>query len=227
MNGLRFGARFAAPLPRACRAALATAAVLLWCPIQAAPPAPQTAGAAAASSAPARAQGTRVAQAPGAGPAWNELSPQQRVALQPLAGTWATLTEPHKRKWIALSRNYAGMSPQEQAKLHSRMSEWAALSPQQRTQARLNFGQTQGVSPDDKKAKWEAYQALSEEEKRKLAAGANARTPPTAAAVKPVPAEKLTNVPRAERRSSKPPRIASGAADPPQPMPAPPAGTAN
>ena len=52
------------------------------------------------------------------------------------------------------------MSGAEQAKLHSRMTEWAALSPQQRTQARLNFAETKQLSPDDKKAKWEAYQAL-------------------------------------------------------------------
>ena len=64
------------------------------------------------------------------------------------------------------------MSGAEQAKLHSRMTEWAALSPQQRTQARLNFAETKQLSPDDKKAKWEAYQALPPEEKRKLAAGA-------------------------------------------------------
>ena len=64
------------------------------------------------------------------------------------------------------------MSGAEQDKLHSRMSEWAALSPQQRTQARLNFGETKRLSPDDKKAKWEAYQALPAEEKRKLAASA-------------------------------------------------------
>ena len=75
----------------------------------------------------------------------------------------------------------------EQDKLHSRMTEWAALSPQQRTQARLNFAETKQLSPDDKKAKWEAYQALPPEEKRKLAAGA-AKPPPTAAAVKPVAA---------------------------------------
>ena len=105
-------------------------------------------------------------------PLWRELKPAEQIALTPLASTWDTMNVAQKRKWLALSQNYPKLSPDEQVKLHSRMSEWAALSPQQRTQARLNFGATQQLSPDDKKAKWEAYQALSPEEKSKLAARA-------------------------------------------------------
>jgi len=157
--------------------------------------------------------GVKVAQAPArpaeTRPGWNELSADQKRALQPLAGTWGSLSEGQKRKWIALSRNFASLPPAEQAKMHSRMTDWVALSPQQRAQARLNFGETKNLSADDKKAKWEAYQALPEEEKRRLAAGANTRTSPTAAAVKPVPPQRLANVPRSNRES-KPPRIAAG-----------------
>jgi hypothetical protein len=94
-------------------------------------------------------------------PLWAELTEAQRQALAPLAPKWDTISEAQKRKWLALSQNFPKMSGAEQAKLHSRMTEWAALSPQQRTQARLNFGETQRISPDDKKAKWEAYQAPS------------------------------------------------------------------
>ncbi len=140
-------------------------------------------------------------------PAWNELTPAQRQALAPLASTWETLNEPHKRKWIALAQNFSRMPPAERDKLHSRMKEWAALSPNQRTQARLNFGETQQLSADEKKAKWEAYQALPPEEKRKLAADAAPRTPATAAAVKPVPAEKLANVPKPAASNPRPARI--------------------
>ncbi|HYF44195.1 MAG TPA: DUF3106 domain-containing protein [Ramlibacter sp.] len=144
-------------------------------------------------------------------PAWNELTPQEQQALGPLAASWVTLSAAHKRKWIALSQNYPKLPPAEQAKLHSRMTEWVALSPQQRAQARLNFAETQTLAPDDKKAKWEAYQALPPEEKRKLAAGAAVKPPPTAAAVKPVPKQKLAAVPKA-RNDAKSPRIAAGPA---------------
>jgi hypothetical protein len=132
-------------------------------------------------------------------PLWSELTPAQQQALTPLAGTWDTVSEAQKRKWLAMSQNFPMLSGAEQAKLHSRMTEWGALSPQQRTQARLNFGQTQQLAPDDKKAKWEAYQALPPEEKRKLAAKAP-KAPAAAAAVKPVAPEKLAGVPKSKSK---------------------------
>lgn len=147
-------------------------------------------------------------------PTWRELTPPQQQALAPLAGTWASLTATHKRKWLALSANYPALPPAEQARLHSRMGEWAALSPQQRTQARLNFAESKAVPKGDKKAKWEAYQALPPEEKRKLAAGARTAkpaAPATAAAVRPVPRQKLATVPKpakASRSSKRAPPIA-------------------
>jgi len=152
--------------------------------------------------------GTSTPKAPGkAGPMWRELSPNQHQALAPLASTWNSLSEAQKRKWLALSANYPKMAAPEQEKLHSRMAEWVALSPQQRALARLNFGETQKISPDDKKAKWEAYQALPAEEKRKLAAGA-AKPPTTAAAVRPVPSEKMASIPKPPKSDNKTPRIA-------------------
>jgi hypothetical protein len=141
-------------------------------------------------------------------PLWGELKPAQQQALAPLAGKWDTVSEAQKRKWLALSQNFPAMSGAEQTKLHSRMSEWAALSPQQRTEARLNFGETKRLSPDDKKAKWEAYQALPAEEKRKLAASAP-KPPATAAALKPVPPEKLASIPKSKRVAKETPRIAA------------------
>lgn len=143
-------------------------------------------------------------------PSWAELTVSQQQALAPLAGSWVRISEAQKRKWLALSQNFSKLPAAEQARMHSRMSEWVALSPQQRTQARLNFGETQQLAPDDKKAKWEAYQALPPEQKRKLAAAAPAKTPGTAAAVKPVPAEKLAAVPPKQPGDAKPPRIAAG-----------------
>jgi hypothetical protein len=135
-------------------------------------------------------------------PTWTELTPQQQQSLAPLGASWKTLSTAHKQKWIALSANYPTLPAPEKQLLHSRMAEWAALSPQQRTQARLNFAETQKVAPTDKKAKWEAYQALPPEEKRKLAAGATAAKPPpppTAPAVQPVPQQKLAKIPKSRK----------------------------
>ena len=201
---------------------LLAGAFLLSIPVSAATPQQAGAPSSPASAHASSGKGTRVAQASRreTQPAWTDLGAEQRAALQPLAGTWATLSEAQKRKWIALSRNFDRMAPEEKAKLHSRMNDWVMLSPQQRAQARLNYGETRNLSADDRKAKWEAYQALSAEEKRKLAAGANARAPATAAAVKPVPAQRLAKVPRGER-GAKSPRIATGPSDEPQPVASP------
>ena len=161
------------------------------------------------TQAPIRPSQVRNAPAtrPESKPTWSELTPAQQQALAPLTGTWRVLGEAHKRKWLALSQNFGTMPPAEQARLHSRMTEWAALSPQQRTLARLNFAEAQKVDPaTDKRAKWEAYQALPPEEKRKLAAGAAAAKPappPTALAEKPVPQQKLAKIPKKKAESAK------------------------
>lgn len=124
-------------------------------------------------------------------PKWQELTPMQQQSLKPLAANWATIGEAQKRKWLALSNNYAALPPAEQAKLHSRMTDWVALSAQQRVEARLNFAETKKLTPNEKAATWQAYQALSPEEKQKLAAKAAPKPTGAAAAVKPVAPQKL------------------------------------
>jgi hypothetical protein len=103
--------------------------------------------------------------------AWQSLSKRQKLALAPLAGEWHELTAQQRQKWRVLSKNFSKISDEEQRILHSRMREWAALSPRQRSQARFHFNTTQALSAQDKRAQWEAYQALTEQEKRKLSSG--------------------------------------------------------
>ncbi len=133
------------------------------------------------------------------GPSWAELTPPQKTALAPLESTWAGINAAQKRKWLEISKNHPRLSPLEQTTMHSRMNEWVAMSPQQRAQARLNFAKTKELStlltPDEKKAKWETYQALSPAEKRGLAAAAVPKPAGAATAVKPVAPQKLVLVP--------------------------------
>lgn len=146
-------------------------------------------------------------------PAWKELTPAQQVSLKPLAANWATINEAQKRKWLALSTNYPSLAPAEQAKLHSRMAEWVSLSQQQRTQARMNFAETKKLPPDEKAAQWQAYQALSPQEKQKLAAKAAPPQTGATAAVKPVPPQKLANVP-STRHGPRAPEVAANNSQP-------------
>jgi len=101
-------------------------------------------------------------------PTWQQLSARQKQALAPLASAWPQLTPQQRSKWLSLSQSYESLTPAEQQTVHQRMAEWAGLSPQERARARLNYSHLQTLSREERKAQWEAYQALSEEEKRRL-----------------------------------------------------------
>lgn len=153
---------------------------------------------------------TPASGAAAAGPQWKELSPAQQQILRPLATSWNSLGVIQKGKWIAIAKNYPTMAPAEQEKLNGRMAEWAALKPRDRERARLNFAETKKIPPAERVANWEAYQALSPEEKQKLAARAPKKPVGTAIAVKPVPSGKLAEVPVTRRTPPQGPVAASG-----------------
>lgn len=141
-------------------------------------------------------------------PRWAGLSKSQRQALKPLQPTWNSLSETQRRTWLALARNFATLPAAEQQKLHQRMVEWVRLSPTERTRARLNFAEAEQLASDDKQARWEAYQALSEEERRKLAEQAPRRALSGAAtALRPVPRQRLATMPVAPENRRTMPRI--------------------
>lgn len=162
-----------------------------------------------------------------AGSRWSALSPTQQTVLKPLAALWESMDVPQQRKWLALTQTYPKLAPADQEKLKSRMVEWAGLSPKDRTTARLNFALTKTVDKADRAANWEAYQALPDEEKKKLAATAPGKPAGAAIAVKPVPPQKLAPVP-VTRNSPPSERNAAVAQTPlnrytllPEPAPAP------
>ena len=116
------------------------------------------------------AAGPSAAPASASNSSWQSLKGSQKKALAPLAPHWAQISHAQRNKWLAMSNNFDNLSNKEQAILHERMADWASLSPQQRAQARLNFNQTKTLDADAKKTQWEAYQALSPEDRKKLAA---------------------------------------------------------
>ncbi|ADX46079.1 putative transmembrane protein [Paracidovorax avenae ATCC 19860] len=139
----------------------------------------------------------------GTGPAWNELSAAQKHALAPLGVRWATMSEAQKRHWLTLAASFPHLSAHEQQKLQARITDWASLSGQQRSQARLNYALTNKLSVDDKRAQWEAYLALSEEERRQLAAHAAPRPAGAATAIRPISPRKLARVPAATAAANR------------------------
>ena len=171
-----------------------------------------TRGFAQSDATPEATKGSSPAPAPlpaGAevGPAWSNLSPTQKTALAPLAAAWSGLSEGHKNKWIALVQKFPEMAEADRARLHARMVDWAALSPKDRELARLNFAQTKKLSSDARVANWEAYQALPESKKQQLLEAAPKKPVGVAVTIKPVPANKLAEVP-VTRKTPEPVRAA-------------------
>ena len=147
-------------------------------------------------------------------PHWSDLSLSEQQALAPLKPQWQTISIAQKRKWLAMAKNFGSLPPDEQNKIHARVQEWAQLSPQQRAQARLNFGESTQHSVDHKRAKWEAYQSLSADEKSKLAS--TSPTPPVGAAtaVKKVASHKLAASPAVKAPNLTGPKIDIDLLDP-------------
>ena len=128
---------------------------------------------------------------------WQELHPEQKLALQPLAQIWDTLAPGRQLKWLTLAANFKKMNAVDQLKLQSRMHEWASLGMRERDQARIGFAETRQLSDEQKKAKWEAYQALSPQEKQALAQQNPPKVGLAAKSTAPVPADKKVNMPKA------------------------------
>lgn len=103
------------------------------------------------------------------GPTWQSLTPQQRNALAPLQADWNGIDASRKAKWLEIAGRYPRLPASEQQLLQARMGEWARLSSSERARARLTFQETKQISPEERQAKWQAYQALPEPERKALA----------------------------------------------------------
>lgn len=137
------------------------------------------------------AQGSVKPQPSSATGSWQQLSASDKQALLPLAERWGELTDTQRQKWRTIARQFDQFSPAEQAVMHARMTEWVALSPTQRNQARLNFNTVQSLPKDEKKTKWDAYQALPEAQKRELSAGVLSPSKTAAPSAQPANAQRL------------------------------------
>jgi hypothetical protein len=103
------------------------------------------------------------------GPLWSSLTPSQKKALQPLENDWNGIDVQRKNKWLEIAGKFGKLSPDQQARVQTRMTEWARLSPRERGQARMNYKEAQQVPLQDRREKWESYNALAPEQRRELA----------------------------------------------------------
>lgn len=102
-------------------------------------------------------------------PTWDALSQAQRQILAPLQRDWPSIDAARRDKWLEVAARYPSMPVAERQRLQERMSSWARLTPNERARARVQFQETRLLPAEEKQARWEAYQALSEEERSSLA----------------------------------------------------------
>jgi hypothetical protein len=127
------------------------------------------------ASASATTNSTNLAAKPDVKPLWTELTPLQQQVLGPLAPEWNKLDSNHKSKWLAISKKYPTMTPEQQQRLQANIHSFATLTPEQRRVARESYARAKKLNPEQKTAKWEQYQQLPEEQKQKLASDAAAK----------------------------------------------------
>jgi hypothetical protein len=114
--------------------------------------------------------------------AWTTLSPAQRAVLTPLERDWKTIPPAQQQKWAELAKRFRTLPADEQGRVQQRIVEWSRLTPQQRASARLNFQEARQLSPQERQLQWDAYRALSADQRRALAERAD---PPRAATSAP------------------------------------------
>ncbi len=149
-------------------------------------------------------------------PMWRELTPDQQQALAPLANEWDKLDSQRKKKWLAISKKFSSMSPEEQQRVQERMRDWVKLTPDQRRLARESYARAKKLNPDQKSAQWQQYQQLPEEQKKALAARAAEKkkvaTLPTAAQRKAKTVPPIKSTPKPVLEQSVTPKAANHSA---------------
>ncbi len=113
-------------------------------------------------------------------PTWASLTAAQQAALAPLQREWPTIEAPRKQKWLEVATRFPAMPEAERRRVQERMTEWARMTPVERGQARLQFQETRQFSPADRQARWEAYKALPDDQRRELAQRAQPAAKPPA-----------------------------------------------
>jgi len=123
--------------------------------------------------------------------AWSGLTPKQQALLAPLERDWPEISDTQRSKWLSATPTLATMSGEEIKRVHDRIRDWTRLSGSERLNARIGFQVTRQLTPEQRQARWEAYQALPEEERKALAEKALARrqalAEAPARAAKPLP----------------------------------------
>lgn len=102
-------------------------------------------------------------------PAWGSLSAAQQQALAPLQRDWASIDATRKMKWLEVAGRFPTLPADERARVQERMASWARMTPAERASARMQFQEARQLPTEERQARWQQYQALSDDERKQLA----------------------------------------------------------
>ncbi|MDP2006744.1 MAG: DUF3106 domain-containing protein [Rubrivivax sp.] len=102
-------------------------------------------------------------------PTWASLTAAQRQVLAPLQREWVAIDPSQREKWLEVAAKFPKMPADERQRLQNRMSEWVRMSPTERATARQQFQEVKRLPTEERQERWQAYQALTPEERNKLA----------------------------------------------------------
>nr|WP_255718165.1 DUF3106 domain-containing protein [Rubrivivax benzoatilyticus] len=97
------------------------------------------------------------------------MSAAQRRALAPLQQDWPNIDSTGKERWLSVAARFPKMSQAERQRVQERMAAWTQMTPSERARARLQFQQVRQLSAEDRQARWDAYRALPDDQRKQLA----------------------------------------------------------
>jgi hypothetical protein len=136
--------------------------------------------------------------------AWKALSAPQQQALAPLQRDWGSIDSARRQKWLEVAARFPTMPADERVRVQARMAEWARLTPAERTQARLQFQEVRQLPAEERNAKWQAYRALPEAERKSLAQRATPQTKVASGAERAPKSSAVTDFSAAQRAAATP-----------------------
>ena len=99
-------------------------------------------------------------------PAWEQLSSAERDLLTaPIRERWNS--NPGERaRMLEHARRWQDMTPEERKRAHHGMKRWSHMDPKKRAEARALFGKMRDMSPEQRKALREEWQAMTPEQRK-------------------------------------------------------------
>ena len=104
-------------------------------------------------------------------PRWEQLTPEQKKALQPFAQRWNRMPPGKRLRWLVRVEKWASMSPQERTQVRRMIQRLKKLPPAKRRQLRKRLRAFVALSPKERQRlikNWQRFHHLPVEKRRAL-----------------------------------------------------------